>query len=102
MNPDPINTADASLARAQIIVRGIVQGVGFRWFVKDAADNLTLTGTVKNLTNGDVEVRAEGPRDLLKQLVIILQTGNRHSLVESCHVLWETYRGEYRSFRIIH
>jgi acylphosphatase len=46
--------------RAHLVVRGRVQGVGFRWFVRAAARRLDLAGWVKNRPDGSVEVAVEG------------------------------------------
>ncbi|CUT02300.1 Acylphosphatase, partial [Candidatus Kryptonium thompsonii] len=45
---------------AHIIVKGLVQGVGFRWFVQKHANHLGLKGWTRNLSNGDVEIEVEG------------------------------------------
>lgn len=50
------------MARSRFIVRGQVQGVGFRWFVWRQAEHLGLKGYVSNLRDGSVEVVAEGDR----------------------------------------
>ncbi|MGH8774976.1 MAG: acylphosphatase [Jiangellaceae bacterium] len=50
-------------------VHGRVQGVGFRWFVRRAAQDLELAGRATNLPDGTVEVVAEGPRDACERLV---------------------------------
>ena len=57
------------------IVQGRVQGVGFRWFVNLAARDLKLTGWVRNLPNGDVEVHAEGEEGALDKLRSKLERG---------------------------
>ena len=46
------------------VVEGIVQGVGYRWFVVDEAQRLGIDGVVRNLSDGDVEVEAVGDRVL--------------------------------------
>jgi acylphosphatase len=61
------------------IVRGRVQGVGFRNFVKLHADALGLEGWVRNLANGDVEAHAQGPPKLLSALEGHLWSGPRWS-----------------------
>ena len=65
------------MKRYHIIVEGLVQGVGFRWYVLSIANKYFITGTVKNLSNGMVEVFAQGhERDLdifLHALVIIFR-----------------------------
>ena len=47
------------------IIKGRVQGVGFRYFVKKRANELGIKGSVKNLINGDVEVYAQGSKDMI-------------------------------------
>ena len=63
-------------------VRGIVQGVGFRWFVCREARALGLTGRVSNRPDGAVEVTAEGARAPLEILLFALKAGPEVSRVE--------------------
>ena len=56
-------------------VFGMVQGVGFRWFVARHARSLGLTGFVRNLPNGSVEVVVDGPEEALPALERLLRTG---------------------------
>ena len=64
-------------------VRGLVQGVGFRWFVCRQARALGLTGRVTNLADGSVEVGAEGDRAALDVLLSALRTGSAGSHVSA-------------------
>ena len=59
------------------LVRGRVQGVGFRYFAQRAADDLGLTGYVRNLDDGRVEVYATGPEEKLSELAGHLHRGPR-------------------------
>ena len=63
-------------------VTGIVQGVGFRWFVRVAARRLQLAGWVMNRRDGSVEVAAEGPQEKLDLLRRQLQRGPDGAVVE--------------------
>ncbi len=65
------------------IVRGRVQGVGFRWFVQRSARVLGLTGWAKNLPDGSVQVAARGPAKALDSLREALESGPRWSRVDS-------------------
>jgi acylphosphatase len=56
-------------------IGGRVQGVGFRWFVREEARRLGLSGWVTNLPTGEVEVRAAGERSSLERLRRALQVG---------------------------
>jgi len=85
---------------AHIIVRGFVQGVGFRWFVEREANQLGLNGYVKNLFNGDVEVKVEGERGLIEDLIKQLKVGNRSSHVTDVKVSWLENEDKYSNFRI--
>jgi acylphosphatase len=59
------------------IVRGRVQGVGFRYFAQREAAKLELTGYARNLDDGCVEVYAAGPEDKLSQLAGLMHRGPR-------------------------
>lgn len=87
-------------AGAHIIVKGLVQGVGFRWFVEREAKKLGLHGYVKNLYNGDVEVEVEGESGLIEELIQQLRIGNRSSQVTGAQVTWKEGEDKYTSFRI--
>ncbi len=56
-------------------IRGRVQGVGFRWFVREEARRLGLSGWVTNLENGEVEVAAGGEQSSLARLRLALEVG---------------------------
>jgi len=71
----------ASFAR-RYLVRGRVQGVGFRWFVESEARNLGISGWVRNNPDSSVEVLAMGSRDQLSNLRSRLQQGPRAARVD--------------------
>ena len=58
-----------------VTVRGRVQGVGFRWFVREHARELRLKGWVRNRADGSVEILADGDANALQQLRSALQQG---------------------------
>lgn len=62
-------------------VRGQVQGVGFRWWTRSHARDLGLTGSVRNLEDGSVEVRARGSEEALDSLRALLRQGPPHARV---------------------
>jgi acylphosphatase len=72
---------DSAQAR-RFLVRGRVQGVGFRWFVEREAHILGITGWVRNRTDGTVEVLAIGTRDQLSELRSRLREGPRAARVD--------------------
>jgi acylphosphatase len=66
----------------RFLVSGLVQGVGFRWFVARHARSLGLTGYARNLPNGSVEVVVSGPDEALLALERLLRAGPAHAQVE--------------------
>ncbi len=85
-------------ASAHIIVSGLVQGVGFRYFVHRRASRLGLSGIVRNLPDGSVEIEAEGDKMLLEELITHVRNGPPSAQVSDLDVTWgdPTYR--YRGF----
>ncbi len=86
--------------QAHIVVSGIVQGVGYRYFVSRLAGKWELTGWVKNQPTGEVEIEIEGPRGLIESLIKDLWTGNAWATVREIDVRWEKYTGKYDGFDI--
>lgn len=68
-------------------VRGHVQGVGFRWFVVEKAQQLKLAGWVRNRPDGNVEVAAAGSPDALASLESALKSGPRAARVDDVRTL---------------
>ncbi|MBX3002954.1 MAG: acylphosphatase [Anaerolineales bacterium] len=90
----------ANTERLHAEVSGGVQGVGFRYFVWQTARQLGLTGWVRNLPNGTVELLAEGPRPQLEQLARAVGSGPPAADVHSCTLRWPPASGEFASFEI--
>src|SRR5262250_3862688 len=82
------------------LVRGRVQGVGFRWFVEREAHVLQVAGWVRNNPDGTVEVLAQGTRDQLAGLHSRLREGPRAARVDSVEVSDESPTNGLGSFRI--
>jgi acylphosphatase len=70
------------LAEARWLVKGRVQGVGFRWWTKTTAEELGVLGSVRNLPDGSVEVRAAADPAVLQELERLLHSGPRFSRVD--------------------
>ena len=87
-------------ARAHIYVSGRVQGVFFRDHTRRWASSLGLTGWVRNLSDGRVEVTAEGDKERIETLISKLKEGPPLARVDKVEVKWEDYRGEFEDFRI--
>jgi acylphosphatase len=84
------------------LVKGRVQGVGFRWFVQREAAELGLRGWVRNTDDGHVEVLAAGTPEQMQELVLALHRGTRGSRVDrvEVHPLAESEGDELQSFQI--
>ncbi|MGH7681780.1 MAG: acylphosphatase [Candidatus Eiseniibacteriota bacterium] len=74
-------------------MEGRVQGVGFRFFVRERAVELGLSGSVRNMPNRSVRVEAEGPREVLEALLVDLRQGPPAARVERVAVDWVPPRG---------
>jgi acylphosphatase len=88
----------ADLARARMHVRGVVQGVGYRYFVRRTATAMGLSGWVRNRFDGSVEVVAEGERSVLEAFSRELEQGPRFAEVDSVDLQWEEAEGRFRGF----
>jgi acylphosphatase len=80
------------------LIRGRVQGVGFRYFAQSAATSLGLSGYVRNLDDGRVEVYACGNEDQLRELAGLLHNGPRWSDVRGVEEIEAAVeeRGDFR------
>ena len=81
---------------------GRVQGVGFRWFVVQAARRVGLRGEVRNLPDGSVEVLAQGDREKLTVLERELRNGPPASIVERVDPVTVDEECEFDGFEIRH
>jgi acylphosphatase len=92
---------NTNLASVQAMVYGYVQGVFFRAFVSRQAEELGLTGYVRNLHDREaVEVQAEGERKQLEELISHLKVGPPAARVERVVTKWSEYTGSYSHFSI--
>jgi len=73
---------------AHMVVEGLVQGVGFRWFVARHAESLGLIGYVSNLYNGNVEIETVGERGLIEELIKQIKVGPRSARVSDIKLEW--------------
>ena len=78
-----MSAAEKSVEARRFVVRGRVQGVGFRWFVEREAHILGIAGWVRNNSDGSVEVLAQGTRDQLSGLRSRLREGPRAARVDA-------------------
>ena len=86
---------------AKIIVKGTVQGVFYRQFIKDHADKLKLTGFVRNLDDGDVEIIVEGDADQIARLARFAKEGPQHAQIRSADVSERKWTGSFKEFKVL-
>ncbi|EEF57276.1 acylphosphatase [Pedosphaera parvula] len=86
--------------RLQIFYEGRVQGVGFRYSVKSIASGFEVTGTVKNLADGRVELVAEGTKDELNAFQHAIRESELGHFIQNEDVEWGEPWGNIRGFEI--
>jgi acylphosphatase len=87
-------------AQCRAVVKGRVQGVGFRYFIQRQAADLGLTGWVRNLANGDVEFLARGPKDAVAQLLSRANEGPALAWVQHVAANWQPPDPNLKGFRV--
>ncbi len=88
--------------RAEILVNGLVQGVGFRYFVLREAQELGLKGFVKNLYSGEVLTVVEGEKSLIEDLFKKIKVGPSYASVKNASINWDGSKDEFTHFEIKH
>jgi acylphosphatase len=91
-----------SRSRMQIHYAGRVQGVGFRYTAKTVALGFEVTGIVRNLPDGRVELIAEGERAELEEFRRAIQDSEVGALIRNEDLSWGESTGGYRGFEIVH
>lgn len=92
---------DKMKVRFHCFVSGIVQGVSFRSYTYKNAEKFGLTGWVKNLPDGRVEILVEGINTKIEEFLDALKTGPSMSHVDRIDIEKEKYRGSFADFRIV-
>ena len=95
-----MNATEKAIEARRFVVRGRVQGVGFRWFVEREAHILGIAGWVRNNHDGSVEVLAQGTRPQLSGLHARLREGPRAARVENVEVFETRPISGLSAFRI--
>jgi acylphosphatase len=91
---------EAAQARLHAVVQGRVQGVSFRYYTQKRANELNLSGYVRNRWDGTVEVVAEGPHAELEELLSFLHTGPRAAFVTGVDIQWKSADGSFDGFGV--
>ncbi len=87
--------------RMMILYSGRVQGIGFRYNAKSVALGFDVTGTVRNLADGRVELVAEGERAELEAFQQAVRDSGLESVIRDEAVTWSPVRGGFRGFEIV-
>jgi acylphosphatase len=90
----------ANEIRAHLLIKGRVQGVGYRYFAQDAARALDIKGWVSNCPNGDVEADAEGPQLTIEEWIDQLRKGPPIARVEEVQVTWLPVARQFSDFSV--
>ncbi|OIP62742.1 MAG: acylphosphatase [Nitrospirae bacterium CG_4_9_14_3_um_filter_53_35] len=94
--------ASAKKQRVRLLIHGRVQGVFFRAGTQEEAVRCSLTGWVRNLADGSVEVLAEGDGETLYEFTKWCRKGPPYAEVNHVDMSEEPYTGEFKTFRILH
>lgn len=84
----------------KVEIFGTVQGIFFRSFVKEKADELGVKGYVRNKTNGSVEAWFEGNNKEVNKIVEICKKGPEHAVIKKMDILEESFQG-LKDFKIL-
>jgi acylphosphatase len=87
--------------RIQVLYSGQVQGVGFRYSVRSVATGFDVTGWVRNLPDGGVELIAEGAKDELEAFRQAIRESGLDHFIRHEDVSWQEARSEFRGFEIV-
>lgn len=85
----------------KVKIYGNVQGVGFRYFIKNSADALGLKGWVKNSDDGSVELIAQTESETMDQFASVIEKGNGFSRVECIDIIELAEASYYKRFEIL-
>ena len=88
--------------RAEIVVNGLVQGVGFRYYAFREAEKIGINGFVKNLYTGDVYIVAEGGKHQIEEYYNKLKIGPMYADVRNASIKWDQFKDEFTRFEIRH
>lgn len=86
--------------RVVLKIHGDVQGVSFRYYTQEQAQNLGLVGWVKNDLDGSVSIVAEGEEENLKKLIDWARKGPSFARLDHVDVSWQNYKGEFDRFEV--
>jgi acylphosphatase len=86
----------------RVFYSGRVQGVGFRYSAKTVATGFDISGTVRNLSDGRVELTAEGDRAELEAFRAAIRDAGLKPFIRDENVTWSAAQNDFRGFEIVH
>ena len=88
------------MKKLHLLISGFVQGVNFRYYTKEKADELDLAGWVRNLSDGRVEIQALGEEEKLAEFLSWCQKGSDFANVQQVEVEWKNTDEKLEKFVI--
>ena len=85
----------------RVLYSGRVQGVGFRYTAKTVAQGFEITGIIRNLADGDVELVAEGRRGELEEFLQAVRDSGLGSCIRDEQATWAVAQGHFKGFEIV-
>jgi len=85
----------------RLYIKGTVQGIFFRQFIKENAERHNVKGFVRNLEDGRVEVFAEGDIENVEKVIELCKIGPKHSRIENVEVKEEKFQ-DFKEFKLLH
>ncbi len=85
----------------RLYIKGTIQGVFYRSFVKENAERYNVKGFVRNLEDGRVEVFLEGNADDVNKMIELCKKGPKHSQIKDVEIKQEPFQG-FNNFKILH
>ena len=90
------------MKEAHIMIKGFVQGVGYRKWARKEAQKAGITGWIRNLPDGSVEALLQGDKDTIEKLLNLYKKGPFLSEVEDIDTIWEAQKETFPDFSIRH
>ena len=85
----------------RIYIKGVVQGIFFRSFIKENAERYNVKGFIRNLEDGRIEIFLEGNSDDVNKMMELSKKGPKHSQIKSVAIKPERFQ-DFKSFKILH
>ena len=86
--------------KARLVVRGQVQGVGYRFFASKKAQELGVRGWIKNNPDGTVEAAVESSGENIEQFIHVLRSEHPWAKVNSIEIEWQPFDAQFQDFKI--